>query len=198
MMWGRQRWRANGLAACVLLGLCMAAPAARAAELEGVRMPDSIEVSGKHLVMNGIGLRTFSFLKLGIYVAALYLEQRSHDARAIMDSPGTKVIDIHFIHDADAERVRTAWREGFDQDCSDACHLPRADVEAFLAAVPDLHQGDICRMLYTQDFVSIAVNGRVLGKVTQPAFMRVLLATFLGPHPPTERLKRELLGGTHD
>ena len=64
----------------------------------------------------------------------------------------------------------------------------------FLAATPALHKGDTSTILYTKDAASITVNGQVLGTITDPAFNRVLLATFIGPHPPTERVKRGLLG----
>lgn len=161
-------------------------------------MPDTIDLAGTRLVLNGIGLRTFSMFKIGVYVAGLYLDRKTHDALAILDSPSVKVLDVHFVHDADAERVRNAWREGFETDCRLPCQLPPAEVEKFLAAVPDMHQGDVSRLVYTQDYVSIAVNGHELGRVTNPAFMRVLLATFIGDHPPTDRLKRELLGGKHE
>ena len=41
-------------------------------------------------------------------------------------------------------------------------------------------------------FVSAGKN-----TITNPTFARVILATFIGPEPPTPRLKRELLGGAH-
>ena len=157
-----------------------------------------MQAAGARLVLNGMGLRTFSMFKVGVYVAGLYLEHKAHDPLAILDSSEVKVLDVHFVHDADADRVRAAWREGFESGCAAPCQLPPAEVAKFLAAVPDMKKGDTSTLVYTQDYVSIAVNGAVLGHVTNPAFMRVLLATFVGPHPPTERLKRELLGGAHE
>ncbi len=186
-------YRAAAVCVLIVLGFLFALPL-RAAELEGVRMPDKIVAAGTNLILNGIGLRTFSLFKVPVYVAGLYLQQPSHDAEAILDSRAVKVIDVHFVHDASAERVRDAWREGFETDCQSPCALPPDQVAKFLATVPALNAGDTSMLVYAPDYVTIAVNGVVLGKVTHPQFMRVLLATFIGPHPPTARLKRELLG----
>ena len=164
-----------------------------AAKLDGVTLPDSTEVQGVKLHLNGIGLRTFSILKIHVYVAGLYLEHPSHDAQAILDSPEVKVMEIRFVHDASPERVRNAWQEGFDQNCDTPCRVPPEEFAKFLAASPGLHKGDVSTIVYTREAATISVNGKVLGSISDPAFMRVLLATFIGPHPPTERLKRELL-----
>ena len=52
---------------------------ARAAELDGVQLPDTLQVDGKTLHLNGFGLRTYSLLGIHIYIASLYLEHLSTD-----------------------------------------------------------------------------------------------------------------------
>jgi hypothetical protein len=72
----------------LLLSIClvMALSPARAAELQGVSMPDQQDVAGIRLILNGIGLRTYSILRIRIYVAGLYLERPNHDAQATLNS----------------------------------------------------------------------------------------------------------------
>ena len=176
---------------CLLAAI---APGARAGELDGVTLPDSIEAAGARLRLNGMGVRTFSIFDIHIYVAGLYLEHLSHDPVAILNEPEVKVIEFRFVHDAGVERVRHAWEEGFQQDCDQPCRVTPEEVAKFLAATPGLNKGDSSTIVFAKDSVTIAVNGRVLGTITDPPFMRLLLATFIGPHPPTERLKRGLLG----
>lgn len=163
-------------------------------KIDDVTMPDTRQVNGVTLHLNGMGLRTFSFLDIHIYVAGLYLEHPSHDPEAILDSPETKAIAVVFVHDADKARVRKAWQIGFDNDCLPPCHLPPNEVASFMAGVPDLHKGDTSIMIFTRDYVDIRVNDVSLGLVRNPYFMRTILATYIGPVPPTERLKRGLLG----
>lgn len=167
---------------------------AAAAAFEGVSLPDTATFGGTQLRLNGIGLRTYSWLRIRIYVAGLYLERPSRDAEAILRSPEKKLLVVRFIHDVDAEDARKAWREGFQDNCLPPCHLAPADIARFLAAVPDMRSGDRSTLAFTAASVSITLNGQTLGTISDPMFAHAVLATFLGPHPPTPQLKRELLG----
>ena len=90
--------------------------------------------------------------------------------------------------------LEKAWRDAFDQNCKAPCFLDPRDVERFLAAVPSVHKGDDCTLLFTSKGVHVTINGWPLGDVADPHFAELMLATFIGSVPPTPRLKRELLG----
>jgi hypothetical protein len=94
---------------------------AQAAELAGITLPDTCIVDGTHLVLNGIGLRTYSVFNVHIYVAGLYLEHRSQDADAILQSSNRKFLDIRFVHDVSASEARAAWHDGFITNCKPPC-----------------------------------------------------------------------------
>jgi Chalcone isomerase-like len=76
---------------------------ASAAELDGVVMPDTHDVAGYHLTLNGLALRTYSVLRVHVYVAGLYLERRSSDGDAILNSSQPKLLRFVFLRDVDAE-----------------------------------------------------------------------------------------------
>jgi hypothetical protein len=168
---------------------------ATAAELDGVAMPETRQAAGEMLRLNGMGLRTYSIFNVHIYVAALYLQQPSQDADAILNSGQAKLLHIHFVHEASADHARQAWIDGFEQNCVAPCHLPEPEVARFLAAVPDFHRGDDSTLMWHRGELTISVNGRSLGTITDPTFARAILATFIGPHPPNDLLKRGLLAG---
>ena len=174
--------------------LLLAGAGARAAEIQGVALPDTHVVGGTQLRLNGIALRTYSWLRVNVYVAGLYLEHLSHDAGAILHSPEKKLILVRFVRDVDAEKARDAWREGFEGNCRPPCHLAPGDVARFLEAVPTMHAGDVSTLAFTPAGLEIATNGRSMGTITDPNFAHAVLATFIGPEPPTERLKSGLLG----
>ena len=69
--------------AIFLLSFAMTLSAA-AADLAGVSVPESAQVAGANLALNGVGLRKKFFIK--IYVGGLYLPQKSSDADAIIAS----------------------------------------------------------------------------------------------------------------
>lgn len=50
-------------------------------------------------------------------------------------------------------------------------------------------------LVFTSKGVDVTFNGRKLGDISDGHFAETLLATFIGPVPPTPQLKRALLGG---
>ena len=105
------------------------------------------------------------------------------------------MLDIRFVRDVDAERIRKAWRDGFANNCRPPeCVLDPQDIDRFLAEVPPIHQGDETTMIFSSKGVLVTFNGRKLGDIADMHFAKTLLATFIGPVPPTPQLKRGLLG----
>ena len=168
---------------------------ASAAQLAGVTLPDTRQVAGTHLVLNGIALRTYSALGIRIYVAGLYLERRSSSAEAILRSPEMKLLEIHFLRDVGQDAARNTWRRGFANNRQAPCRLGPQDIAHFIAEVPAVHRGDVSMFLFTRDGMTVTFDGRVLGTTDNLYFAQQVLRTFLGPVPPTPRVKRELLGG---
>lgn len=166
----------------------------RAAQLEGVFLPDAREVAGAHLVLNGVALRTYSFLHIRIYVAGLYLQHRSSNAISILDSEQTKLLEVHFLRDVSRARAQQAWETGFTDNCKLPCRLDPENVARFIAAVPPIHRGDVSMFLFTRGTLTVTYNGRPLGTITDQHFAREVLATFIGPVPPTQAVKKGLLG----
>jgi hypothetical protein len=144
--------------------------------------------------INGVGMRTYSMFRIHIYVAGLYLEQPTSDADAILKSDGAKLLDIHFVHDVNAEQARDAWVQGFEENCRAPCHLNGQDLLHFLAQVPAFRRGDESTLLFVGRTVQISLNGRTMGTISDADFTRAILATFIGPHPPSEPFKNGLLG----
>lgn len=179
----------------IVAQLACAWPRARGAELDGVQLPGELQVGGKTLQLNGIGLRTYSILGIHIYVAGLYLEHTSSDAEAILRSRDTKMLIIKFKRDVSADASRKAWRTGLENNCAAPCQLDPTDVARFLAGVPAMHAGESYALLFTQQGVTIIADGVQVGEISKRPFAEAMLATFLGPAPASPRLKEELLQG---
>ena len=139
-----------------------------ASELDGVQVPNTLQVDGKTLHLNGFGLRTYSILRIHIYVASLYLEHLNTDPEQIMQSPETKLLTVRFEREVSADQARRAWRDGLNNNCE----------------VPALPSGGAQSSI-----------GKLIGTITHPQFAEAMLATFLGPKTASPRLKQELLQG---
>jgi Chalcone isomerase-like len=178
-----------------LLWWWLAWPAA-AATLAGVTLPDSYTVDGQSLRLNGIGLRTLTFLRVRIYVAALYLPRPSHDAGQILASPGPKVVRLQFIHSGSKAQVEKQYREGEAKNCGNGECAPSdlPDFEALVAAAPAVKPGDTSTYVFTDRGVKVLANDEVIGDFADVDLAHQLLTGFIGEHPPSQSLREQLLG----
>lgn len=190
------RLRLGGALMLAVLLLAAAPGSALAARFAGVTLPNTTTAAGTALTLNGIGLRTYSFLGIHIYVAGLYLETPRHDAEAILASPNVKVLVLHFVHDVSAAKVQNAWRKGLRDNCIAPCTLRPALLERFLASLPGVHAGETVELVFSPPGMRAYFDGKLAGSLDDPQFARLMLAVFLGPHTNAPQLKTELLGMT--
>src|SRR6478609_8023791 len=86
----------------------------------GVNLPDTMTVDGKQLLLNGLGLREATLLKIDVYVAGLYLEQRSSDAAKIIEQENTKSVRLSLVRDVSrsdlADQMGSNFRHAAGKD----------------------------------------------------------------------------------
>jgi hypothetical protein len=167
--------------------------AANAATLAGVDFADQATVAGKTLVLNGLGVRTATVLRVKVYVMGLYLERKSDDPRSIIESSGNKRVTLHFVHEVSADKLRSGWSEGFQNNNGDLTDI-KAEIEKFNASMRDVVSGDSLVLDFSDDSVDVMVNDTRIDSVTGEAFQRALLSIWLGPEPPNDALKQGILG----
>jgi hypothetical protein len=184
----------------VALALLLAAVPAAAIEVAGVKVPDTIQVDGKTLVLNGAGLRTKSFLKVKVYVAGLYVTQRSTDAAAVVALDAPKVIRMTLMRDVDRASMLGALKDGIEANSpTQAASLaPRLKlVEASFPA--EFKEGQVMAVTYVPgQGTTIGVEGAKALTIEGKDFADALFRVWLGPKPTDgglEDLKEALLAG---
>ena len=183
------------LALLALCGLVLAGPG-RAASISGLSLPDTFPLAGQTLVLNGLGIRTLTIFKVKVYLAGLYVAQRSRDGRAILASPGPKVILMQFLHKASKEDVEKQYREGEARNCGHGECNPsdKNDFERLVALTPGAAVGDTLAYVCTQRGLRVLFNGKPVADIANPELAARILAGFVGNYPPSEDLKAQLLG----
>jgi hypothetical protein len=181
------------IAVIALLVFVLAPLVSSAATLGGVTLPDSVQVNEKTLVLNGVGLRTKFIVK--VYVAGLYLEQKSSDANAILKSDAPKRLVMHFVRDVSKSQMTDAFQEGFEKNSPEAIKSMKADIDRLLGAITDIKEGQEMVFTYVPGTGTImSINGQDKVTIADPAFAPVVFSLWLGPKPPNADLKKGLLG----
>ncbi|WP_050448686.1 chalcone isomerase family protein [Achromobacter spanius] len=180
------------LAASLALGPAFAADM----EIGGQRVPEHLSEGGRTLVLNGAGLRTRFVVK--VYVAALYVTTKSHDASVLINSTEPRRIRLQLLRDVDSESLDDALQEGL-RDNTPPPELARlkASTERLKSLVADLgiaREGDVVDLDFDARGVAVTHNGKPRGRVDGPDFARALLRVWLGDKPAQTSLKTALLG----
>ena len=176
----------------VMLAISTLGTAALAGELAGITLADTLKVGEKTLKLNGLGLRKKAMFK--VYVGGLYLESPSKDAGAILASDRAKAIRMHFLRDLTKAQLVEAFQEGFDANAKEkAAH--KAAFDKMLALVPDVKEGTTMTFAYLPGKgTTLSAGSKELGVFEGKGFADAVFSIWLGPKPPSEDLKKGMLG----
>lgn len=181
-----------GLAA-LLLAVFLAAPAP-AAKKAGVTLRDTAFVGAQPVVLNGIALRERFFVD--VYVAGLYLTERTTDPAAILADEAPRLMTMHFVHDVAARKINAAWLKGLKDNAAPASPELTAKFGMLTAMMDDIEDGETMSFAYEPGTgTTVTVKGVNKGVIPGKDFADAVLATWIGPNPgPGKDFKEALLG----
>jgi hypothetical protein len=164
---------------------------ARAKSLAGVELPDTETVNGKTLVLNGLGLRQATALRVKAYVGGLYLEKPTSDPDTVINSRQCKRVTMKFLRDIDGSRLASGWAD----ELRKVGGTTEASISRFTSLIGDVKKGDTMSFTWCPDAgVEVAARGTVRGTVPGDDFARALFMIWFGPEPSDPDLKRGMLG----
>ena len=161
---------------------------------DSVEMPDTIRVGTHVLTLNGMGTRKATIFKVKVYTAGLYLESSSSNPTDILNSEQLKRVEMHFVHDAPADKIRKAWNDSYSVNCKVDCEALKPALEELNASMVDMKPGDRMTFTFYPDSLEVQVKGNPSFRLGNKEFQKVVLASWLGAEPPNQELKEGLLG----
>ena len=166
---------------------------ALACEVAGVTLPDTIQLGGQSLQLNGMGLREYFFID--IYVGGMYLPTfTASDVQAI-EADVPKRMVMHFIFgEVTREQMIDTFREGLENNPEAKSIGERA--ERLYAVMETSHAGDQVVLDYVpEEGLAIYLAGDLKDTIPGADFMQAVWTLFIGPVPPSKKLKKGLLSG---
>lgn len=182
------------------VGLCWgaAATAAVAVELAGVKVEDSVTVSGTKLQLNGAGIRYKGPFK--VYVGDLYTTRRVSSLDDLIAAPGPKRLSMTFLRDINSAEFGKLLTRGMEDNVSKQ-ELYKIIPGMFkmgdiFAANKSFAPGDVCSLEWDPaKGLSVYAKGKLQAEpFKDPAFYRALMSIWFGNTPADWKLKDELLG----
>ena len=191
------RWLTS-LALCAGLLAWGQVHAQQAVEVEGQKFEPTVALGGQTLNLNGVGLRKRAIFK--VYVAGLYVGQKSASPAAIVNDKGARRVSLRMLRDVDAQSFIDSFNEGLKNNTPEAqltALKPQVDaLVATLKSIGEAKKGDVINFDYTPDGgTRITVNGQAKGNpITGADFFAAVLRIWLGDKPADETLKKGMLG----
>ena len=169
-----------------------------AAELAGVKLDDQASVAGKALQLNGIALRTRFVFE--VYVAGLYLPEKTGSAEAALAMPGPKRMTLVMRRDVGADQFAGSLMDGLkDNNSEQELAALKPQVESLLAMmqrIGEAKKGMVIDLEYAAPAGTLMkVDGAPQGApMPGEGFFRALLRIWLGERPVSLEMKKALLG----
>jgi hypothetical protein len=158
-------------------------------------MADQTTVHGQNLVLNGLGVREATVFHVDVYVAGLYLPQRSSDPSQILRSDEPKLVQLAFVHDVKRDQMTKAWQEGFQKNDGARISALQSRIDQLNGYMTDMKKGDTLGFAYIPGQGVEVRAGRVpKGTIPGDDFAQALFSIWLGAHPPNDGLKAGMLG----
>ena len=180
-----------------LLALASMLTPTHAAELEGVKIPDSASVAGQALSLNGAGVRSRFGFK--VYVGGLYLPRKTQNPADIYAATGAKRVHLTLLREITAKDLGEAFLKGVrDNLTPEELQKVSTQIVQFgqiFATIPGGKPGDVI----TVDFnpsrgTVVTAMGREQVAIPGDDFYDAMLKIWLGNKPVQTDLKDAMLG----
>jgi hypothetical protein len=170
-------------------------PMVQAKEINDIEIADSIQVAEQTLALNGAGIRSKFFLNL--YVGALYLNEKSSDAEALIAADEAMTIRLYITSSLiDGEKMSEATLDGFVKSTGGHLGPIQKEVELLIGALREaVEDNDVFDLQYVPGAgVSVVRNGETKVVVPGLGFKKALFGIWLSEDPVQDDLKDGMLG----
>jgi len=176
----------------------LAAPAAAATEVGGVKFEQTVQVGNAKLQLNGAGVRYKAIFK--VYAAGLYLTNKAATPEAVLAAPGPRHMKIVMLREIDANELGKLFTKGMEENA------PREEFSKSIVGImqmsdifssrKNLKPGEWFAVEWIPGTGTvILVNGVPTGNpIKEPEFYSALMKIWLGKSPADSSLKEALLG----
>ena len=117
------------------------------------------------------------------------------DPPAILDDGRAKAIILQYLYTISRDDMKKGWEYYFAENCpARDCAPYRGSIDRFMSLVSEVEPGTRYTYFFFPDRIDIMRGADRVGGVAGDGFSRLLLSTWIGDVPPTEELKKALVG----
>ncbi|MBY0412859.1 MAG: chalcone isomerase family protein [Bdellovibrionales bacterium] len=176
-----------------LIMMALTTLSAHALTVDSINFEDKVNVAGKDLVINGVGIRKATFLKIKVYYGALYISQKTSNSGTFLGTTEPKQIIMHFVRDVEVKDLKKTYLEAFEGANKDSYKALLPTLEAFNANLGDIKKGERMVINFLPDGAVLTFASKTFPKVGDAKFSQALLNMWF-VNPLDQGLMSGLLG----
>ena len=182
---------------CLLSALALAAiasPASADRRVEKMNIPEEHRMGEQTLRLQGTGVGRATFLRLKVFLAALYTESPLRSAQSLREAAGPLRMDFTFLRRVDAHNNARAWDYHF-REFNDRPYAESArDLAVFKQSLGALHRGTVQSFELTGDQTRFYEGGVLKCVIPGKGFQRSFLSIWASDKREQRNLQKGLLG----
>lgn len=164
-----------------------------AREIEGVKIPDTIMCEGREIPLSGAGLRTATFLKIRVFVLAVYAPKKILKGKGEELNQRPMCFEMTYLREFDNEDVDKAWDYQFKESSNHDYPGLKDHVKELKKYFGEI-KGDRKESLsLVEGTTKVYENGELKGEIKGEDFQKSFLSLWFGPNPPTKHLQESIL-----
>lgn len=164
--------------------------------INGVKLPATLKAGDSEISLNGGGIRKKLFFKL--YVGGLYLQNKSSDAKAIIDADEAMAVKLQITSGMiSSENMSEAINEGFDNSTGGNVAPIKDKISKFVDTFKksEIVEGNVFDIVYVPGKgVESYKDGKLQSTIEGLDFKEALFGIWLSDKPADEDLKEAMLG----
>jgi hypothetical protein len=179
----------------IVLAVFVMSPLANAKQVGKVTLPDSLMAGKDKLILNGAGFRVKFFLKM--YAGGLYLIQKNHDPKKIIDSDESMALRLRIVSGViTTKKMTDAIDEGFKNSTGKNIASFKIEIAKFKSFfAEEIKKGDIFDIIYVPaEGISVYKNERLKGTIQGFDFKKAVFGIWIGEKPADSKLKKRMIG----
>ncbi len=163
-------------------------------KIEGVNLPATMKCAGEEIALSGHGLRTATFFKIKIYVAGFYAKEKVTPLHLEKLDQRPLCFSFTYLKDFSDSDVDRAWNYQFEESSEHSYPKFKDDIKLLKSFFGKIHGERNQVIELSQDSTFFYENSKLAGEIKGADFQKAFLSIWFGKKPPTEELKKSLLG----
>jgi hypothetical protein len=176
-----------------LFFLVLGSRVVQALEYERLEIPATLECEGKKLPLSGVGLRTATFLKIKVFVLAIYAPERIKNGRGSELHQRPLCFEVTYLRDFDNKEVNNAWDFQFKESAQHSYPSLKGDIEKLKEYFGEIKGSRKQSFILSVETTKMHENGQYKGEIKGLDFQKSFLSIWFGSNPPTKELQRSIL-----